>query len=110
MTPKEAEALDHYLTTPPEEFYKEVNDVDEVDETENWNKDDFGYIVSENDWVFVAYFKKYAVETDKLFAEVYEKYVVGQNGFLDLLEDKGSDRLAKEKLEIISGKEWLKNK
>ncbi|PZL71048.1 hypothetical protein CI088_14325 [Enterococcus plantarum] len=107
MTPKEAEAHDYYYTSPSEEFYKEVDDVDEVDETENWNKDDFGYIVSENDWVFIAYFKKYAVETDKWSTEVYEKYVLGQNGFLDLLKDKGADRLVKEKLEIISGKEWL---
>ena len=107
MTPQDADVLDHYLTTPPEKFYKEV---DEVDETENWNKDDKGTVVSDNDWIFVAYFKKYVVETDKWSTEVYEKYVVEQNGFLNLIEDKGADRLVKEKLEIISGKEWLKNK
>ncbi|MFD1901735.1 hypothetical protein [Enterococcus termitis] len=107
MTPKEAAALNHYLTTPPEEFYKEI---DEVDETENWNKDDKGTIVSESDWVFVAYFKKFAVESGKLSAVVTEEFVVEQNGFLDLLEEKGADRLLKEKLEIISGKEWLSNR
>ena len=107
MTPNEAAALDHYLTTPLDEFYKEI---DEVDETENWNIDDFKNIVSENDWVFIVYFKKYAVETGKWSSEVYEKYVVKQNGFLDLLQDKGADRLVKEKIEIISGKEWLNNR
>ncbi len=107
MTPKEAEAHDYYYKTPPEEFYKEV---DEVDETENWNKDDNGTIVHDSDWIFIAYFKKFSVESGKFSAEVTEKYVLEQNGFLDLLQDKGADRLVKEKLEIISGKEWLKNK
>lgn len=102
MTPKEAEAHDYYYTTPSEEFYKEVDDVDEVDETENWNKDDFGNVVYESDWVFVMWFWYY--EDGKL---TQIKKTGTLDGLGSALDEYGDVDFIREKLEIISGKEWL---
>lgn len=99
MTPKEAAALDHYLNTPPEEFYLEHGD--EIDETSNWNIDDFGNVVYESDWVFIMYFK---------YQDVEKKMVGSQEGFMTALDEYDPSNLIAEKLEIISGKEWLNNR
>lgn len=107
MTPKEATALDIYLTTPAEKFYAETN---EEDETENWNKDDRMATVEENDWVFIVFYKKTPVETFNTLTERYDKYVLTQESFLQLLDERGPDGLAVEKTNIISGKEWLKTR
>lgn len=99
MTPKEAAAHDYYYTTPPEEFYKEV---DEVDETENWNKDSFGNIVSENDWIFVMRFWHYE---DGVTKQIEVTGTLDGLGYA--LDEFGEVDFIREKLEIISGKEWL---
>jgi len=96
MTPQEAAALDQYLTTPPEEFYAEYGD--DIDDTSNWNIDDFGNIVYERDWVFIMYFKH---------LDGVRKFVGSQEGFMTALDEYDPSNLISEKLEIISGKEWL---
>ncbi len=71
----------------------------EIDETENWNKDSFGNIVSENDWVFVMRFWH------------YEDEVTGTlDGLGYALDEFGEVDFIRENLEIISGKEWLNNR
>lgn len=93
MTPQEQAALDTYLTTPPEEFYAET-----YDDTENWNMDDFGNRIYEYDWVFVMYFN---------INNEIKKFVGSQEGFMTALDEYGNENIITEKLEIISGKEWL---
>ncbi len=94
MNPNEIEDLDRYLTKPTE--YSSTTEIEE--ESIDWNKDDFGEIVDENDWLLIAYFKLDEVET---------KFIVKYDGFLDLLDKYGPDNLITEKLNFISGKEWL---
>lgn len=96
MTPQEAAALDKYLTTPPEKIYQEYGD--EIDDTTNWDIDDFGNTVYECDWVFIMYFKHEGKE---------RKLVGNQEGFMTALDEYEPENLIAEKLEIISGKEWL---
>jgi len=96
MTPQEAAALDQYLTTPPEEFYGEYGD--KIDDTANWNIDDFGNIVYESDWVFIMYFR---------YKDGVRKRVGNQESFMTALDEYDPSNLIPEKLEIISGKEWL---
>ncbi|MGK0551080.1 hypothetical protein ACSFB8_04325 [Enterococcus faecalis] len=96
MTPQEAAALDKYLTTPPEDFYDEYGE--EIDDTMNWNIDDFGNVVYESDWVFSMYFRH---------KDGVRKRVGNQDSFMTALDEYDPSNLVSEKLEIISGKEWL---
>ncbi|MTD37682.1 hypothetical protein GIX45_03325 [Erwinia sp. CPCC 100877] len=82
-----------------EQFYEEHDD--EIDDTDNWNVDDFGYIVHESDWVFIMYFRHLDVE---------RKIVGCQEGFMTALDEYDPANLITDKLEIISGKEWLNRK
>ena len=70
----------------------------ELDETENWNIDDFGNTVYDSDWVFTASFD---------LTSRTETVVATQDGFLTALDEFHPDTLIKNKLEIISGRQWL---
>ncbi|BAK21869.1 hypothetical protein [Melissococcus plutonius] len=92
MNEKEIEDLDRYLTTPPESTYPAES------ESPEWSCDDFGNIVFENDWIFIAYFKH---------KKTLKKFVTSQDGFMTVLDEYGPTNLITDKLEVISGKEWL---
>ncbi|AIM25774.1 hypothetical protein MEPL4_4c00580 [Melissococcus plutonius] len=92
MDPKEIEVLDRYLTKSPESICPVEN------EPLEWNHDDFGNTIFENDWVFIAYFN---------YKDAEKKFVVSQEGFLSALDEYNPANLIVGKLEIISGKEWL---
>ncbi|MCV2520613.1 hypothetical protein [Melissococcus plutonius] len=94
MNPKEVEDLDRYLTEPTE--YSSGVEIEK--ESTDWNKDYFGETIDENDWLLIAYFKLEEIET---------KFAVKYDGFLNLLDKYGPDDLITEKLNFISGKEWL---
>lgn len=103
MNEREQKAIDHYLTTPPEEFYKEYAD-DEPTTT-----DDEGTEIDKKDFVFIAYYLESKFIGDHSYSESYRRYVLVQDNFLDLLERKGTAKLDTSKLEIISGKDWIAN-
>lgn len=101
MTPKEAEALDHYLTTPPEEFYQEC--LPEIDDT-----DHFGNTINKEDGVFEVTYE-IAEPNEKL--KIIERHettaIVTQNSIVDLIEEVGEENV-KPIVYVGSGDYYLK--
>lgn len=71
---------------------------DESEAPDNYNVDDFGNHIYDNDWVFIGYVK---------LGNVKRKFVASQEGFLTALDEYDPDNFLLNELEIISGKEWL---
>lgn len=61
--------------------------------------DDKGTIVYDEDWLFIGYRQN---------GEHMTKFVLQQDGFLDMLDEFGPDCVMMSTLELVSGKEWRK--
>lgn len=84
----------HIFTNINSEYPRETFD----DTPENYNVDDFGNHIYDNDWVFIGYVK---------LGNVKRKFVASQDGFLTALDEYDPDNFLLNELEIISGKKWL---
>ncbi|MCV2505674.1 hypothetical protein QQG09_08825 [Melissococcus plutonius] len=92
MDAKTLAVLDRYLTILPD------NQNDIADGELDWALDDYEHVVCENDWIFIAYFN---------YKDTKRKIIAAQEGFLSALDEYDPANLITDKLEIISGKEWL---
>lgn len=89
---------DKAISDPDNHLFINLNSQLDDDTPENYNVDDFGNHISDNDWVFIGYVK---------LANVKRKFVASQEGFLTALDEYDPDNFLLNELEIISGKEWL---
>ena len=89
---------DKAISDPDNHLFINLNSQKDDDTPENYNVDDFGNHIYDNDWIFIGYVK---------LGNVKRKCVASQDGFLAALDEYEPDNLLLNELEIISGKEWL---
>lgn len=89
---------DKAISDPDNHLFISLNSQSDGDTPENYNVDDFGNHIYDNDWVFIGYVK---------LGDVKRKFVASQEGFSTALDEYDPDNFLLNELEIISGKEWL---
>lgn len=89
---------DKAMSDPDNHLFINLNSQKDDDTPENYNVDDFGNHIYDNDWVFIGYVQ---------LGDIKRKFVASQEGFLTALDEYDPDNFLLNELEIISGKEWL---
>ncbi|MEG0349545.1 hypothetical protein [Enterococcus sp.] len=89
---------DKAMSDPDNHLFINLNSRKDDDTPENYNVDDFGNHIYDNDWVFIGYVQ---------LGDIKRKFVASQEGFLTALDEYEPDNFLLNELEIISGKEWL---
>ena len=87
MNLQEANALDKYLTTPPEEFYEE-----EIDETADYDKDSMGETIAQEDGVFEILYTVTTVMSNRCLKIKTEKAIVTQQDIVDFILETGEEK------------------
>lgn len=89
MSPTEANALDRYLTTAPEELYE-----DETDETIDYDKDSMGETIAQEDGVFqILYTVTTLNEKHKWLHVETKRAIVTQQDIVDFIEEVGEEKI-----------------
>lgn len=89
---------DDLMSDPSYHQYR--TNLNEIDTTpENYNQDDFGQRIYDEDWILIGYVN---------YRDVKRKFIVTTDSIHALIEEYGPDSIITNELEIISGEEWLK--
>ena len=101
MNLQEVNALDKYLTTPPETFYEE-----KIDETADYDKDSMGETIAQEDGVFEIVYTVTTVMSNRCLKIKTEKAIVTQQDIVDFILEIGEEKITSIKF-VGLGEKYL---